>query len=154
MKEKFSVEPGIGSVPDIKTQYWFVRSNYINDRFVTVEAEWVGGISDLFRLAKGNVYLSEEEANNVMLMMNKRLESIRSISENAMQREKLEEEKASKKAEAAERKRQREASKNNLTKEEKKLLRKEEELLKSKAYEAGKKKRGRKPKSPHPDIIM
>lgn len=143
MKETVKVEPGIGSVPVIKTQYWYVRSNYMQDHFVVQETEWVGGISDLFRLAKGNVYLTEKEANEVATTLNDRLDSLKSISENARQREMLLEEKARKKAEAAERKRLREESKRSLDQKEREHQ-----------YENNKKKREAKKKSPHPDIIV
>ncbi len=143
MKETVKVEPGIGSVPVIKTQYWYVRSNYMQDHFVVQETEWVGGISDLFRLAKGNVYLTEKEANEVATTLNDRLDSLKSISENARQREMLLEEKARKKAEAAERKRLREESKRSLDQKER-----------EQQYENNKKKREAKKKSPHPDIIV
>ena len=143
MKETVKVEPGIGSVPVIKTQYWYVRSNYMQDHFVVQETEWVGGISDLFRLAKGNVYLTEKEANEVATTLNDRLDSLKSISENARQREMLLEEKARKKAEAAERKRLREESKRSLDQKER-----------EQQYENNKKKRKKKKKSPHPDIIV
>lgn len=143
MKETVKVEPGIGSVPVIKTQYWYVRSNYMQDHFVVQETEWVGGISDLFRLAKGNVYLTEKEANEVATTLNDRLDSLKSISENARQREMLLEEKARKKAEAAERKRMREESKRSLDQKEREHQ-----------YENNKKKREAKKKSPHPDIIV
>lgn len=143
MKETVKVEPCIGSVPVIKTQYWYVRSNYMQDHFVVQETEWVGGISDLFRLAKGNVYLTEKEANEVATTLNDRLDSLKSISENARQREMLLEEKARKKAEAAERKRLREESKRSLDQKER-----------EQQYENNKKKREAKKKSPHPDIIV
>lgn len=143
MKETVKVEPGIGSVPVIKTQYWYVRSNYMQNHFVVQETEWVGGISDLFRLAKGNVYLTEKEANEVATTLNDRLDSLKSISENARQREMLLEEKARKKAEAAERKRLREESKRSLDQKER-----------EQQYENNKKKREAKKKSPHPDIIV
>lgn len=143
MKETVKVEPGIGSVPVIKTQYWYVRSNYMQDHFVVQETEWVGGISDLFRLAKGNVYLTEKEANEVATTLNDRLDSLKSISENARQMEMLLEEKARKKAEAAERKRLREESKRSLDQKER-----------EQQYENNKKKREAKKKSPHPDIIV
>lgn len=143
MKETVKVEPGIGSVPVIKTQYWYVRSNYMQDHFVVQETEWVGGISDLFRLAKGNVYLTEKEANEVATTLNDRLDSLKSISENARQREMLLEEKARKKAEAAERKRLREESKRSLDQKER-----------EQQYENNKKKREAKKKGPHPDIIV
>lgn len=143
MKETVKVEPGIGSVPVIKTQYWYVRSNYMQDHFVVQETEWVGGISDLFRLAKGNVYLTEKEANEVATTLNDRLDSLKSISENARQREMLLEEKARKKAEAAERKRLREENKRSLDQKEREHQ-----------YENNKKKREAKKKSPHPDIIV
>lgn len=143
MKETVKVEPGIGSVPEINTQYWYIRSNYMQDHFVVQETEWVGGISDLFRLAKGNVYLTEKEANEVATTLNDRLDSLKSISENARQREMLLEEKARKKAEAAERKRLREESKRSLDQKER-----------EQQYENNKKKREAKKKSPHPDIIV
>lgn len=83
---KINIEPELGSVPEIKTQYWYVRSNYIGENFTVTEAEWVGGISDLYRLTKGNVYLSREEAEKVMMMLNDRLDRLKSITADAKQK--------------------------------------------------------------------
>lgn len=157
MKETVKVEPGIGSVPVIKTQYWYVRSNYMQDHFVVQETEWVGGISDLFRLAKGNVYLNREEAEKVCDQLNNRLDKIRYTIDSKHQQCKLKEEAERKKREAAERKAEREKKeakkkKAVLSDAERKAIRKTEELLKSEAYEKRKKKR--QEKSPHPDIII
>lgn len=138
---KINIEPELGSVPEIKTQYWYVRSNYLGENFTVTETEWVGGISDLYRLTKGNVYLSRKEAEKVMMMLNDRLDRLKSITANARQKERLAESIARKKAEAAERKRLRE-SKRSLDQKER-----------EQQYENNKKRRAQK-ESPHPDVII
>lgn len=148
------VEPLVGSIPEIKTQYWYIRSNMISHNFVIVEAMWYGNMSDSLRLTKGNVYLSLKEAEDVCEQLNNRLDMIRDTIDSEHQKQRLREEIERRKREAAERKAQREmeeAKKKEcaLSESERKAKRKAEELQKSEAYEKGKKKR----KSPHPDII-
>lgn len=147
MKEKkVKVESDLGSIPEIKTIYWYIRSGYYAPFiFVLCEEEWTGSTSDLYRLAKGNVYLNRDEAEETLDILNSRLERLKLQALNARQEERLAEEKARKKAEAAERKRLREEENG---KEKKKLTQKE----KAAQYESGKKKRAKK--SPHPDIIV
>lgn len=145
MKEKVKVEPEVGLIPQPKTMYWYVRSCMQTHRFKVMECEWIGGMSDLLRLAKGNVCLKKEDAESLCHQLNCRLEMLTRACENAHQKEQLEEEKARKKAEAAERKRLRDEENG---KEKKKLSQKE----KAAQYESGKKKRAKK--SPHPDIIV
>lgn len=142
MKEKVKVEPEVGLIPQPKTMYWYVRSCMQTHRFKVMECEWIGGMSDLLRLAKGNVCLKKEDAESLCHQLNCRLEMLTRACENAHQKEQLEEEKARKKAEAAERKRIRDLEKKKLDKEAKKKA-----ILKA---EFDKKKK----KSPHPDIIV
>lgn len=142
MKEKVKVEPEVGLIPQPKTMYWYVRSCMQTHRFKVMECEWIGGMSDLLRLAKGNVCLKKEDAESLCHQLNCRLQMLTRACENAHQKEQLEEEKARKKAEAAERKRIRDLEKKKLDKEAKKKA-----ILKA---EFDKKKK----KSPHPDIIV
>jgi len=142
MKKQVKVEPDLGLIPEIKTQYWYVRSSMMTMDFVLVETEWIGSFSDLFRLAKGNVYLDRNEAISVQNMLNDRLYELRDKCADEKQKERLAAELERKKLEAAERKRLREES----AKKPKKKLSREE---KAKQYENNKKK-----KSPHPDIII
>ena len=151
------IEPEVGSIPDIKTRYWYIWSCMCTHCFKVKESEWIGGMSDSLRLAKGNVYFTQEEAEKVCYQLNNRLDKIRGIIDAAHQKRRLVEEAERKKREAAERKAEREKKeakkkKVELSDAEKKAIRKTEELLKSEAYERGKKKR--KAKSVHPDIIM
>lgn len=141
-KKEVKVEPGLGSIPEIKTTYWYVRSNMMTMDFVLVETEWVGSFSDLFRLTKGNVYLDKNEAISVQNMLNDRLYKLRDKCADEKQKERLAAELAQKKLEAAERKRIRDLEKKKLDKEAKKKA-----ILKA---EFDKKKK----KSPHPDIIV
>lgn len=142
MKEKVKVEPEVGLIPQPKTMYWYIRSCMQTHRFKVMECEWIGGMSDLLRLAKGNVCLKKEDAESLCHQLNCRLQMLTRACENAHQKEQLEEEKARKKAEAAERKRIRDLEKKKLDKEAKKKA-----ILKA---EFDKKKK----KSPHPDIIV
>ena len=150
------IEPEVGSIPDIKTRYWYIQSCMCSHCFKVKEAEWIGGMSDSLRLAKGNVYFTQEEAEKVCDQLNNRLDKIRGIIDAENQKIRLAEEMERKKREAAERKAEREKKENKkkvvLTDAERKAMRKTEELLKSDAYERGKKKR--QSKSVHPDIIM
>ena len=142
MKEKVKVEPEVGLIPQPKTMYWYVRSCMQTHRFKVMECEWIGGMSDLLRLAKGNVYLKKEDAESLCHQLNCRLEMLTRACENAHQKEQLEEDKARKKAEAAERKRIRDLEKKKLDKEAKKKAILQAEFSK------------KKKKSPHPDIIV
>jgi len=142
MKEKVKVEPEVGLIPQPKTMYWYVRSCMQTHRFKVMECEWIGGMSDLLRLAKGNVCLKKEDAESLCHQLNCRLEMLTRACENAHQKEQLEEEKARKKAEAAERKRIRDLEKKKLDKEAKKKAILQAEFSK------------KKKKSPHPDIIV
>lgn len=151
------IEPEVGSIPEVKTQYWYIWSCMCTHCFKVKESEWIGGMSDSLRLAKGNVYLNREEAEKVCDQLNNRLDKIRYTIDSKHQQRKLKEEAERKKREAAERKAEREkkeAKKKKvvLSDAERKAIRKTEELLKSEAYEKRKKKR--QEKSPHPDIII
>lgn len=139
-KKEVKVEPGLGSIPEIKTTYWYVRSNMMTMDFVLIETEWVGSFSDLFRLTKGNVYLDYNEAISVQNMLNDRLYKLRDKCADEKQKERLAAELAQKKLEAAERKRLREEEKKKLSQSERAIM-----------YENNKKKRK---KSPHPDVII
>lgn len=142
MKEKVKVKPEVGLIPQPKTMYWYIRSCMQTHRFKVMECEWIGGMSDLLRLAKGNVCLKKEDAESLCHQLNCRLQMLTRACENAHQKEQLEEEKARKKAEAAERKRIRDLEKKKLDKEAKKKAILQAEFSK------------KKKKSPHPDIIV
>lgn len=131
-----------GVIPEIKTRYWYLRSNFYPPYgFIIVESEWNGSISDLHRLAKGNVYLDYKDAVNCSNILNSRFRELSQKIVNARQRERLAEEAARKKAEALERKRLRDEEKKKLTQADK-----------ARQYENNKKKKQKK--SPHPDIII
>jgi len=153
MKEA-KVEPGIGAIPEIKTTYWYVGSSLQgNGSFRVIEAEWIGGMSDSLRLAKGNVYLDIKDANRVCMQLNERYEKIRNAIIGERQKERTAEEEARKKEEAAKKKAEREK---NIVKTPTKFTDKEKALR----YEANKQKREKKAQaakqkvSPHPDIIV
>ena len=99
MKEtKLNIEPELGSIPAKGTKVWYIRANMIAHKFLVVETEWIGGVSDLLRMAKGNVFFSEEEANEVESQLNSRLEKLKEITQSAEFKQKLAEEAARKKA--------------------------------------------------------
>lgn len=117
--------------------------------FVVLGAQWFGGISDSLRLTKGNVFLSEAEANEVCLQLNERLEQIRNAIDGERQKERIIEDAARKKKEAAERKEKRDDDACKDFSGQEKAIR----------YEVNKQKRTRKAaamqkKPPHPDIIV
>ena len=158
MKEtKLNIEPELGSIPAKGTKVWYIRANMIAHKFIVVETEWIGGVSDLLRMAKGNVFFSEKEANEVESQLNSRLEKLKEITQSAEFKQKLAEEAARKKAEAEERKRKREeamAEKQAAIldgspsgKKKTYTLSSQERAIK---YEAMKNRK----KSPHPDIIV
>ncbi len=149
-EQEVKVEPAVGLIPEPKTTYWYIRSNMISNDFKVLETTWIGGVSDSLRLAKGNVYLSKDDADAVCEQLNDRLKCIIDTIEGSRQRERIEEEKARKKEEAAKRKEERDKETKKLTEEDKKL--KEEHInYRALRYEANKKRR--KEKSKHPDII-
>ena len=162
MKEtKLNIEPELGSIPAKGTKVWYIRANMIAHKFIVVETEWIGGVSDLLRMAKGNVFFSEKEANEFESQLNSRLEKLKEITQSAEFKQKLAEEAAHKKAEAEERKRKREeamaekqAAKEGAIldgspsgKKKTHTLSSQERAIK---YEAMKNRK----KSPHPDIIV
>lgn len=109
MKEtNLNIEPELGSIPQKGTKVWYIRANMIAHKFIVVETEWIGGVSDLLRMAKGNVFFSEKEANEVERQLNSRLEKLKEITQSVEFKQKLAEEAARKKVEAEERKRKRE----------------------------------------------
>ena len=132
------IETEKGAIPEIKTVYWYLRSNTMTNDFVIVETEWIGGFSDLFRLAKCNVYLDKNDAIEAQRLFNERLSELVDLCADAKQKERLKEEADKKKEAAAERKREREK---NLVKKKPSRI----ELYKR--YE-------KKKKSPHPDIVI
>ena len=162
MKEtKLNIEPELGSIPAKGTKVWYIRANMIAHKFLVVETEWIGGVSDLLRMAKGNVFFSEKEANEAESRLNSRLEKLKEITQSAEFKQKLAEEAARKKAEAEERKRKREkATAEKQAAKESTILdgspsgKKKTHAPSSKEralkYEANKNKK----KSPHPDIIV
>ena len=158
MKEtKLNIEPELGSIPAKGTKVWYIRANMIAHKFLVIETEWIGGVSDLLRMAKGNVFFSEKEANEVESQLNSRLEKLKEITQSAEFKQKLAEEAARKKAEAEERKRKREEA----------MAEKQAAILdgspsgKKKTYTLSSQERAIKyeaiknrKKSPHPDIIV
>ena len=158
MKEtKLNIEPELGSIPAKGTKVWYIRANMIAHKFIVVETEWIGGVSDLLRMAKGNVFFSEKEANKVESQLNSRLEKLKEITQSAEFKQKLAEEAARKKAEAEERKRKREEA---MTEKQAAILdgspsgKKKTYTLSSQEraikYEVNKNRK----KSPHPDVIV
>lgn len=158
MKEtKLNIEPELGSIPAKGTKVWYIRANMIAHKFLVIETEWIGGVSDLLRMAKGNVFFSEKEANEAESRLNSRLEKLKEITQSAEFKQKLAEEAARKKAEAEERKRKREEA----------MAEKQAAILdgspsgKKKTYTLSSQERAIKyeaiknrKKSPHPDIIV
>jgi len=160
MKEtKLNIEPELGSIPAKGTKVWYIRANMIAHKFLVIETEWIGGVSDLLRMAKGNVFFSEQEANEVESQLNSRLEKLKEITQSAEFKQKLAEEAASKKAEAEERKRKREEALAAKRAEKEAALVDNSPSGKQKKYafstnERALKYESRKKKSLHPDIIM
>ena len=162
MKEtELNIEPELGSIPAKGTKVWYIRSNMVVHKFLVTETEWIGDVSDLLRMAKGNVFFSEEEANEVERQLNVRLEKINEIVQSEEFKRKLAEDAARKKAEAEERKRKREEAMAA------KKAAKEDAILdgapsgKTKNYTISSQQRAvkyetqkKKKKSPHPDIIV
>lgn len=144
MKEKkVKVEPDLGAIPQTKTTYWYIRSGYYKPfAFDLFEEVWCGSISDLYRLAKGNVYLDRKEAEKTLDILNSRLEKLRLQAVEARLKECLAEEEAKSEVETSGHKALHEKKKKHLTVKEK-----------AEQYENNKKKRVARNKSPHPDII-
>lgn len=100
MKKQRTV-PEVGIIPECKEKYWYIQSNMVTHSFGVRDTEWIGGFSDTLRLAKGNLYMKEEEANRVCALLNERHREIcdfveeeretRRIAEEAEHRRKSEE---------------------------------------------------------------
>lgn len=155
-----NVEPIIGAIPQVKTTYWYVASSLQGDGgFRVIETTWIGGMSDFLRLTKGNVYLTEKEANDVLDQLNERYERIRDHIDGERQRKRIEEETERMKKEAEERRAEREKEAEKAAKAKAKEVMAAEAkrisnttAVRAASYEANKKKRQKK--SPHPDIIV
>lgn len=95
---KQKVEPDLGLIPEKGTTYWYVRSCMLTHRFKVWEAEFFGGMGDMLRLAKGNIYFNVEEAEKIALLMNKRLDCLLKVIND--KREEIEREKKLERAKA------------------------------------------------------
>lgn len=73
------VEPDLGGVPEIGTQYFYIRGCMTSHSFRVTETMWIGGMSDIMRLAKGNLYLTQKGANMVCMQLNERMNMIADI---------------------------------------------------------------------------
>lgn len=141
-KTKLNIELQLGSIPAKGTHVWYIRANMISHKFVVVETQWIGGVSDLLRMAKGNVFFSTEEANEVEGQLNSRLGKLKEITRSIEFERKLAEDAARKKAEFEERKRKREEAR----------AKKENQTLPSREL-AAKHEAKKKIDFLHPDII-
>ena len=104
---KQKVEPDLGSIPEKGTTYWYVRSCMLTHRFKVWETQFFGGIGDMLRIAKGNVYFCVEEAEKIAYLLNQRLDCLlKVVAENKAkierekERERIKSELAKKKKEA------------------------------------------------------
>lgn len=104
---KQKVEPDLGSIPGKGTTYWYVRSCMLTHKFKVWETQFFGGIGDMLRLAKGNVYFCVEEAEKIAYLLNQRLGCLlKVVAENKAkierekERERIKSELAKKKKEA------------------------------------------------------
>lgn len=143
-EEKVKIEPDYGSVPEKGTTYFYVRSCMQTHRFKVYETQWFGGMSDVLRLAKGNLYFTQKEANAIMLQLNVRVDKLAAIlgQQKVLEERKREQERI--KAELEEKNKKKE-------KKPKKELRPAKIQIplseKVAAYERNKKKRQ------HPDVL-
>jgi TPP-dependent indolepyruvate ferredoxin oxidoreductase alpha subunit len=65
------------TVPERGTTYYYVRGIMTYPQgFRLQETEWEGGMSDILRMAKGNFYLSEDDADDVVDMLNERVSEL------------------------------------------------------------------------------
>lgn len=65
------------TVPERGTTYYYARGVMTYPQgFRLQETEWEGGMSDVLRMAKGNFYLSEQEADDVVDMLNERVSDL------------------------------------------------------------------------------
>lgn len=149
MKEK--IDPELGLIPRVGQKYWYIWSCMQIFKFKVNEASWFGGMTDLLRFAKGNVYLNRMEADNVETALNDRLHKLKkNVADSRIKAKLLEEEKAKL---AEEKKRKAEEKKcEQKPKQAKPKRRKLTEKEKAEQYEKNKKRRIKK--SPHPDIIV
>ena len=137
---KTKQEPNIGSIPENKTPYFYVFSCMVTHQFTVKETTWIDGISDMLRLAKGNVFLTNREAQQVCFALNERLFKISSLINNQHQKQRIEQDAARRKEEEEKRKAERKKIKYST-------------MQLADIYEKNKKKREKKKKSAHPDII-
>ena len=77
IEETVKNEPSVGTIPAINSTYWYVRANMISHNFTVHDTTWTGGMSDVFRLTKGNVFLNEEDAYELATDLNDRMYGLR-----------------------------------------------------------------------------
>ena len=65
------------SIPKVGTIYWYIWSCMSTHSFHVKSAEWIGSMSDSFRLAKGNMFLTQKDANKVCMEYDRKLELIK-----------------------------------------------------------------------------
>lgn len=138
------VEPGLGSIPEKGTTYWYIRGCMQTHRFKVCEMQFIGGMTEILRIAKGNFYLNQKEANNVMLQLNERVDDLARIlgQKKVLEERKAEQERLAKENEV---KAKAKAKTKKSTKKEKPIPMTVAE--KAQAYERNKKKRI------HPDVL-
>lgn len=64
------------AVPKKGEHYLYIFSSMVSHRFEIRETVWYGGFSDMFRLAKGNVFTVKRDAEETLDFMNNRLNEV------------------------------------------------------------------------------
>lgn len=58
---------------EVGSCYYYIRDNMLTHSFDVMSKTWAGEWNDLMRLAKGNVYMREDEANVTAAKMKEKL---------------------------------------------------------------------------------
>lgn len=64
-------------LPAKGSTYYYIRACMQRGEFIATETKWYGGMSDKFRLVKGNFYESLHEAQADAVYLNRGLEELR-----------------------------------------------------------------------------
>ena len=64
------------AVPKKGEHYLYIFASMVSHRFEIRETVWFGGFSDIFRLAKGNVFTQKEDAEDTLKYMNNHLDEV------------------------------------------------------------------------------
>ena len=65
------------AIPKIGEKYWYVFSSMVSHSFELRQTECFGGEADFLRMAKGNCFVRQKDAEEIVDTLNEYLEEVR-----------------------------------------------------------------------------